>query len=290
MELFNQVFIQDLEAYKEGLENKDFRFCNVISNRITIDAVFLESKEYALIGAILKDVLPEFRRVEESDEEEIRKKFIAVLNDYIKHQEDLNYSFILSRFSEFFDQNKKYFTSSYEDYSENKDYTSKIIKFCLEFINNELEENNLPYSDDLLILGVLNEISRASRQFGCTTHQHILQYILSFSQRLQDFFKVLLLSSEVPDPEKWKERYEKYRDLLKNNVKGYDLSEEYIKKSLDDLFQLIKEWRFMFMRLMSIMVPIPQQSQQIKIPSRIENELKDMVSKAISKELEGEEK
>lgn len=289
MELFNKVFIQDLEAYREGLANKDFQFCNIISNRITTDAVFLESKEFALIGAILKDVLPDFQRVEESYEEKIRKKFIEVLNDYIKHQEELESSFILDRFSEFFDENKKFFTSSLEDYSENKDYTSKIIKFCLEFIKNELEDNNLPYSEDFLILGAKNEISRASRQFGCTTHQHILQYILSFSQRLQDFFKVLL-SSEVTKPEKWKERYEKYRKLLRDNIQEYDLSEEYIKKSLEDLYELIKEWRFMFMRLMNIMIPMPHQSQQIKIPSRIENELKEMVSKTISRELKGEEK
>ena len=75
---------------------------------------------------------------------------------------------------------------------------------------------------------------------------------------------------------------------MKDNVREYDLSEEYIKRSLDDLYKLIKEWRLMFMRLMNIMVPITQPSQQIKIPSRIENELKEMVSKAISGELKGD--
>ena len=288
MELFNKVFIEDLEAYINGLENKDFQFCNIISNRITTDAIFLDSKEFALIGAILKDTLPNFQRVEESYEETIRKKFVSVINDFMKYQEKLDCSFILNRYSDYFDESKQYFTSSFEKYSENKDYTSRIINFCLKFLKDELEKGNLPYAEDLLVMGVLNEISRASRQFGCTSHQHILLNILSFSHRLQDYFKVLLTSDDKY-ANKWKESYQKYRAILKDNIKKYDLSDDYIQRSSEDLFELIKEWRFMFLRLMNILPPMPQPPPQIKIPSRVENELKEMVSKAISKELEGED-
>jgi len=288
MELFQNVLIQDLEAYIEGLNNKDFRFCNIISNRIMTDAIFLESKEFTLLGAILKNILPDFQRIEEIHEENIRKKFITVLNNYIKYQERLDYSFILNRFSEFFDESKKYFVSSYEDYKENKDFTSKVIIYCLEFLKGELEENILPYLDDLLTLGILNEISRASRQFGCTPHQHILQYILSFSYRLQDYFKMLITSDELEYRNKWKERNNKFRNILKSNIEEYQLSDEYIVKSLENLYEFVKEWRFMFMRLMNIIPSMPSVYSQIKIPSRIENELKDMVSKTISEELKGE--
>lgn len=289
MELFNKVFTEDLEAYINGLENKDFQFCNIISNRITTDAIFLGSKEFALIGAILKDTLPNFQRVEESYEERIRKKFVDVIKDFMKNQEKLDCSFIINRYSDYFDESKKYFNSSFENYSENKDYTTKIIGFCLNFLKEELKKDNLPYAEDLLVMGVLNEISRASRQFGCTSHQHILLKILSFSHRLQDYFKVLLTSDEKY-ADKWKESYQKYRKILKDNIDKYDLSDDYIQRSSEDLFELVKEWRFMFLRLMNILPPMPQQPPQIKIPSRVENELKDMVSKAISKELEGEDK
>jgi len=97
------------------------------------------------------------------------------------------------------------------------------------------------------------------------------------------------LTSDDKYADKWKESYQKYKILLKDNIEKYDLSNDYIQRSSEDLFELVKEWRFMFLRLMNILPPMPQPPPQIKIPSRVENELKEMVSKAISKELEGED-
>ena len=63
------------------------------------------------------------------------------------------------------------------------------------------------------------------------------------------------------------------------------MSNSYLEKSANDLFKFIKEWRFMFLRLMNILPPI---QQQIKMPSQVDKELKDMISQTIKNELEGE--
>ncbi len=285
--MFDRVFIEDLEAYKKGLDKRDFHFCNILSNRITMNAVFLKSKEFALVGAILKDFLPNFQRLDEEQENRARKDLVKIINTYIKNLERLDCFLILDKYSEYYDVFKQHFNSNFEKYTENKDYTLNVTNFCLEFLKNELEENLLPFSDNMLIAGVLNEISRTSQNFGCSSHQHILRLILSYFSKIQEYFKVLVLSDELKHKE-WEKRYESYKIKLKTNIQDFELSETYIKKSLEDLFEFIMEWRFMFMRLMNI-VPLMQQ-QQIKIPSRIENELKSMVSSAISKELEGEKK
>lgn len=287
MGIFDNVIIEDLETYKKGLNNKNFQFCNVISNRITMNAVFIESKESALIGAIIKDILPEFQRLEEEYENKVRNEFIKVINIYIDNIEKLDYILIMDKYSEYYDIYKQYFNTNFEKYTENKDYSSRVIKFCLEFLKKELDDDILPFSEQLLTSGVLNEISRVTRNFGCTTHQHMLKLILSFFSRLRDYYKVLVLSDEK-ETDNWKNRYEKCKEKLNDNIQDYELSDTYIERCLEDLYDFIKEWRFMFMRLMNLIPPM--QLQQIKIPSRIESELKEMVSETISKKLEGEEK
>ena len=290
MELFQDILIEDLEVYKKALEIKDFQFCNIISNRITLNAVFLESKEFVLIGAILKDTLPNFQKLEEDNEQKARKEFTKVIDIYLKYIETLDCFTILNKYSEYYDIFRQHFNSSIEKYTENKDYSSYVIKFCLEFLKKELEENILPYSEDIVTYGILNEILRTSQNFGCTSHQHMLKLILSFFSRLNDYFKVVLLSDELTESKGllWRERFNIFRNKLIMNINQYELSDTYIEKSLEDLYCFIKEWRFMFIRLMNLMPPIQQ--QQVKIPSRIENELKKMVSEAISKEIKGEEK
>ena len=72
------------------------------------------------------------------------------------------------------------------------------------------------------------------------------------------------------------------------NINAYEMSDTYIKRSIDDLFDIIKEWRYMFLRLMNI--GIPRQEGKMKIPTKVEEELKGMVSKVTSQELEGKEK
>ncbi len=289
MESFKDILIEDLDVYKNALEIKDIQFCNIISNRITMNAVFLESKEFALIGAILKDTLPNFQKLEEDYEQKARKEFMKVIDNYLKYIETIDCFTILDKYSEYYDIFRQHFNSSIEKYTENKEYTSYVIKFCLEFLKKELEENILPYSEDIVTSGILNEILRTSQNFGCTSHQHMLKLILSFFSRLNDYFKVVLLSDELTESKRllWRERFNVFRNKLKRNISLYELSDTYIEKSLEDLYCFIKEWRLMFIRLMNLLPSIRQ--QQVKIPSRIENELKKMVSETISKELKGEE-
>ncbi len=284
MEKFPKVIIEDLEVYKKGLDKKNYQFCNVISNRITMNSVFLESKEFALIGGLLKDILPNFQKLEEEDENKARRELIKIIDIYIKNIENLDCVFIIDKYSEYYDTFKQCFNSSIEKYTENKDYTSKVINYCLSFLKKELDEDSLPLSEDLLTSGVLNEISRITRSFGCTTHQHMLKLVLSFFSKLRDYFKVLLLSDETENVE-WSNRHKTHIGILKENITNYELSDGYIERCLDDLYVFIKEWRLMFMRFMNI---IPQIPQQVRIPSRIDSELKNLVSKAVSKEIKGE--
>ena len=286
MEFFNNIILEDLEVFKRSLDRRDFQFCNIISNRITMNAVFLDSKEYALIGAILKNVLPNFQKVEEEHESKVRKELIKIIDIFINYKEKLDCLFIIDKYSEYYDTFRPFFNSIYEKYTENKDYTSRVVKICLDFLKKELKENNIPLSEDLVVLGVLSEISRTAQNFGCTPHQHILKLTLSFYSRLQDYFKILVISDKSANNE-WKIRYDGYRNRIVSNIENYDLSQIYIENSTLDLFEFIKEWRFMFLRLVNIM---PLMQEQVKIPSRIENELKNMVSQAISKEIEGEDK
>jgi len=287
MESFRSVLIEDLEVYKRSLDEKNYPFCNIIGNRLTINACVLESKEFVLIGAILKNIIPYFQRLEEKIEKNANKALKKIIDDIIEMQENLDSLIILDKYSEFFDTYRQNFNTSLEIYKENKDYTSKVFDFCIKFLIKESEENKIPLSQNLLFSGVLNELSRASNNYGCTSHQLMLQLIISFFSRLDDYFRVLIISNDTVDTI-WNERYNNYKKMLIENLNSYEMSDTYIKKSVDDLFIIVKEWRFMFFRLMNI--GFLTKEEKIKIPSKVEEELKQMVSKVTSQEIEGKEK
>ena len=287
MESFRSVLIEDLVVYRRGLKEKDYSFCNIISNRITVNACVLESKEFVLIGAFLKSLIPFFQRFDEATEKKANTDLRKIVDGIIRMEDHLDLFIIMDKYSEFFDTYRLDFNTALELYKENKDYSSKIFDFCLNFLKGELKENKIPLSQNILLSGIANELSRASNNFGCTSHQLMLQLIISFFSKLEDYFRILILSDESGDT-LWEDRYNDFKKKFTENINAYEMSDTYIKRSIDDLFDIIKEWRYMFLRLMNI--GIPRQEGKMKIPTKVEEELKGMVSKVTSQELEGKEK
>jgi hypothetical protein len=129
MESFKSILIEDLEIYKNGLKQDDYSFCNIISNRLIANAVSLESKEFTLIGAILKEVLNFFAIVEGS--KNIKKELESLINNIIKSGEpDIIY--IMENYLNLYNKIREDLNPNYEKYKENKEYSLYSTKYFLK--------------------------------------------------------------------------------------------------------------------------------------------------------------
>jgi hypothetical protein len=92
--------------------------------------------------------------------------------------------------------------------------------------------------------------------------------------------------SKDPKDDFWEEKYFKLKEKIKKNIEEFDIDDEYLIKTTDLLFEICKEWRVMFIRLMEIAPQVKR--EQTSIPPKIQEELKGMVSKITDSEVEGD--
>jgi len=282
MESFKSVLIEDLKIYQNGLELEDYSFCNIIGNRLITNAVFLDSREFNLIGAILKEVLSFFAILE--DRSNLKKE----LNKFIENLleiENLDIIYIMEVYLNLYNKIREDLNPDFEKYKENKEYSLYSTKICLDFLKDELEKQYVPYSRDLIYFGISNELNRIFRNFGCITQQLILKTLLVFTGRLYDYYRFLILSKE-PKNSFWEEKYNQLKDKVKKNLNQFGYDNEYLEKTSDLLFDLCKEWRFMFIRLMDITPQVKR--EKTSIPPKIQEELRGMVSKVTDSEMRGD--
>ena len=282
METFKSVLIEDLEVYKKSLDLEEYNFCNIISNRLITNAVLLDSKEYNLIGAILKEALNFIAIVEEP--KNIQKELKNLTEKFIKLKE-ININIILQSYLEFFNSINDDINPQYEKYKENLEYSVFSTKYYLNFLKEELSDQNLPYNRDLIYFGVSNELNRVFRNFGCTIHQLILKILIIFTARVYEYYRFLILSCE-PKNSFWEAKYINLKEKIKNNVENFNIDDEYLVKTTELLFEICTEWRQMFIRLIEVSQQV--QREKTSIPPKIKEELKEMVSKVTSSEKKGE--
>ncbi|MHA1491082.1 MAG: hypothetical protein ACTSRI_15720 [Promethearchaeota archaeon] len=101
--------------------------------------------------------------------------------------------------------------------------------------------------------GVSNELNRIYRNFGCTIHQLILKILIIFTARLYEYYRFLILSVE-PKNKFWEQKYIKLKEKIINNIESFNIDEEYLEKTTDLLFEICKEWRHMFIRLIELII------------------------------------
>ncbi len=283
---YKTVLIEDLKAFKNGLEAEDYAFCNIISNRLITNAVILKSDKHVLLGAILKELIYEYRRFK--DDNNIKKatvKFTKLIESYISGEKTVELSVILDDYLEFYKDFLNIMERPMESYEYNINFTNLTVKFCLEFFKNELEENAIPINIDVITFGIINEIRRVMKSFGFDKKILMLRLVLTFFGRMYEFFRFLIVSET--ENTKWRDLYQSYRSKIIQNLKSYESGEEYLNESLVFLFELCQEWRYMFMRLLELPKATPIE-KEVSIPENIKEELNKMVSNLIRKKLEEE--
>ncbi|MBD3211308.1 MAG: hypothetical protein GF311_01775 [Candidatus Lokiarchaeota archaeon] len=284
---FEYILFEDLKNYINGLKKEDYGFSNILSNRIVTNATIIESKEFAILGAILKEITYEFRYYrQESELREGIKTLERLLNKYIS-QEYLDLMEIIKDYQDYFKKYRDIIQIDYEQYTTNIDFSLFTVRYCINFLLNEISEQSLPPKLDIIAYGILSEINRILKNTGSTPHILMLKIFLSYFSRLNEYYRYILLTEQKST--KWSENYKKIREKLISGLEKFNNDEEFLLFITELIFDICKQWRLMFMRFLEL--PKPRLSEKpVFVPEDIKNNLESMVSNLISSELEDEEK
>ncbi len=286
-EKYKYVLKEDLKAYLNGLDDLDFGFCNILSNRMITDAVILKSTIFALLGAMLKEITYEFRFYK--DDINLRKglrKLKKIINEYASDKYELNAKQLLEDYQDYYNEFRELIKIEREIYKNNPEFSQFSIDFCLAFYIKELNFNDTPINLDVLIFGILNEVNRVIKSHGSTSKQLMLKIILNSFGRMYEYFR-FYLQNEESKIERWKESFDNFKEKLLDNIEKFNDDKNYIENSIDFLFEICEEWRYMFIR----MLEIPKTSnsvveKQITVPKKVKEDLDEIVSDLIASKLE----
>ena len=279
-----KVLIEDIEAYFKGLKKEDLGFSNILSNRLMTDAVILNSKEYVLLGAILKDILSDIGLFKEHlNVKQVTSKFEDFIKSYLTDDKKLIPISLINDYNNFY----KYLLDSFdlpnEGYTKNLEFIELTLEFMLNFFKKEIKDDALPVNLNVLIFGVISEIKRTTRNLGLNSKILMLRLILTYFGRLHEYFRFLLASETKI--EKWENLYKEYTDKLISNIDSYKNNDDYINDSIDFLYEICKEWRLMYIRLLELPKTVPIE-KEVNIPPDIKQELDEMVTNLIKNKLE----
>ncbi|NHI91374.1 MAG: hypothetical protein EAX96_02650 [Candidatus Lokiarchaeota archaeon] len=287
---FLKVLKEDLEGYYEGLSNQKYDFCNVMCNRMNTNAVILESKEFIFLSVILKDLTSIIDRIIDPDEQiKITNELINHLKDYLKDENIPDLGSIL-KLSDFFRKLISKLLYEEEKYTGNLNFTDLTIKYYLEFLVDEITNNNIIISVSAILPGVTDELQRVFKTHGLRNKHFILKYILEYSTRVFDYQRYSYYYSSKNEKNIALKDIKKLFELIKKNITTFFDSEEnkYINDSLDDLFYLCKEWRFNYTRFLEISPVMKKKKKELELPEDMKEKMREIVSKGMEKELDEE--
>lgn len=289
MEDFIQILNQEIKIFHEYLKNRKFDYCNVISNRIISNSVITKSEEFVLVGCFLKQLVFDLSRINNNeDKDEFSKK----IENYLKKIEKTNdINIILTRYYDLIKNINVYFTTEEEKsfYQNNLKFTHYSIEFLVKFLISELNEDKFIHSINNIFIGFLNEIERFLKLHDFTLKELLLKFIMIYSSKLYEYYRIFIINDT--QNKGWYKKWEIYQVLIKKNLDDYLNKEEqeYIKQSIKLLFELCKEWRFMFIRLLEPIQKLNKIEKEVELPHEIKEKIQDLAKKAIDEDLEHNE-
>ena len=286
-----KIFPQDLDAYGISIKEKDFKWSNILANRIMSNAFLFDSKECGIVGHVLKEIASDGLSLQQKDSSVLidysnisRKVVGGIITMLEKNQIILDHLWELYSDQQY--STNKMFQSKIEQaayVSSNEEFSTAIIDKLL----NLLEENIgiLLERNNNLFNGILNEISRISKAHGISKEQ----------ERFLTLFRAI---SRIDDYNKMNSNKTSYVKITKNQIIplakkiieiNHNKNNDNFKSQTDDLlWEMIKIWRFDFIKyLESNTATFSTREQKAYSGEEEESELVDKVKEQIEKEMGG---
>jgi len=290
MDTFHEVLKEDVQVYLNGIKSLDMDFCNIISNRMNTNAVILKSNQYVLLSCVLKKSALFTLQLPNPDDQKnlaelIRKKLTEIQNS-------INTDNIFNIYTEIFQKFIDFTGKTEEKYTKNIKFSEYIANYGLQFLKKEINEKNINYAITAIFPGVLNEFARVFRSHGYSKNLLAIELVMEYFTRLFDYLRFILLNSEGDKKIKVEKQIEEFLSLLSKNIEEYMANKpEYIESSINLLSKLCEEWRLMFVRYLELFQRQPKEKKkEIEIPDELKDRMKNIISKGLDSELQGEKK
>ncbi len=290
-----EIFLQDIRAYKKGLENSRLDFCNIIANRLNTNAVILNSKEFTFLSLILKDVALILGKIINP---ELQKDILMKVQKHIEPLErDSSPNSVLKYYFVIYNIFTNALSELEENYKQDKEFTDQTIKYIINFLVHEIEDNRINHKISMVFAGSLNEINRVLRNFGYNEKTLVLQLNLNIFFKVYDYLRFALINDPNGEKSIWNDRMNESINRLKDIIKKYlELDDakndaKYLQLSLDFIYIFSKEWREMILRFMEIGIPLEtaKQKRNFILPDATKKVLKNIISKGVESEIKDEE-
>ena len=251
------IFGYDLDAYGISVKTKDFRSANIFANRIMSNSSLFDSKQFGIIGHILKEIANDGIKIQMSKDDKMlldySQKSSKVVGTVVKML--ATKKIILDDLWSAYNQHQISTHTMFMSPSEkiayvklDETFSNNTIKQLITILEKDISFLEYPTND--FLRGILNESSRLSKVHGLQKSDEHFMSLLMMLQRIDIYIKHTAMKEDFI------ERTQKETiPLASEIIKIYHLINNTNDKSdeIDDLlWKLIKIWRNYFIKFMEI--------------------------------------
>ncbi len=292
--LIIDVLRQDLKVAENAINENDFGFVGVIGNRIMSNLLADESKtkEFMLIGWILKDISGELETVKRLKDTTKLASSTKIAKEYLE-----KIGAMLSKkaygdkelWQLYFDLEKNMrdnLLSKLEDksYTRKPEFTRKITLVYLQhFLANK---DLLLKQNALLTKGILNDLARNINEHGATQAEHIIYIVF---KAFDLYFDYVFYSETLPDGKinetGLKPKIDRYTNIIDKIYKIYESEKlnDIYPESTALVYDLSIEMRKYFLSYFIIHAQVAE--RKVELPEEAKQKISETISKAFEEKI-----
>lgn len=285
-----ELFLQDLENYKNTIKLNDLRTGNIIGNRIMSNAHLFDEKYYGIIGFFLKQIVAEalvLRNLNDSETTSvISDKTIDFVQNIIEPQINSNitdYDKIWIGYNNVMMKTRQIFIPKGEKevYKLNQAFTTESFQNLSKMLFSGKE--NLVYLTNNFLKGILNEMNRIAKTYGTNTDDLYFLSLLIMIDRLDEYVGLTII-----DANDFEKRIRNEIIPQINKLEKFLTDQNKKEKVNDLLWELIREWRFDFIKFLDVRRTNPTNPTPVQVQEDIKPAVKSKLVEELAKSLEDE--
>ena len=278
------IVIEDLKGAMKALEERNTGMINIMGNRVLSNVIFLEDRYPFLSGIFLKEIA---NNVSITGSEKVVKESKTFLKKIIELVENENREYMdyLQEYVKYEGVVRKFKLSTIERevYSENKEYTSHVLRELLKILDENMDY--LYKEKTLFVEGVLGELTRILNTYGGDLQSYTIYLYLKAASYLTRY---LYYESYTMRGE-FRAEYlkDKILRLAKKLMYLYDIrngdESRFVKETCEEILKIVEEWRKYYLYYQEVLAS--PEGKRIELPKETREKIAKIIEEAFKKEI-----
>jgi hypothetical protein len=281
------VVLQDFKLMKKYFSESDLKSSNVLTNRLLLNSVILNDKNVTFTACVFKILISRILKTYDPKIKlRFQEKYLNMLEKIKEPFKDINIILkdALDLYQIFIYEIKEEENKIYE---KDLDFVNKSINFFISSVIDDLKNERFVHSIYLIFVGLLSEIDLATRTHGILLKHFILIIVTDFIHKVYEYYRILIIQSKAEGlTDCWNQKWNNLQKKIISNYESYLTlaADKYIENSIDFLFEIVKEWRLLFLRILDPFPKLPTQ-KNIKINEDVKEKIDKLAKLNLEKEL-----